>query len=82
MIKVCLSAEEIFDELWSGSAKFDTVVFYDDDFDHEELYNASKNHPKITFALSKMHFDGQFIDCPNIIYFDSSSWPDSSWTSP
>ena len=70
MTRFCLCAEEIFDELWNGSSKFDTVVFYNDDFDHEELYNTSKNHPKITFALNKLYFDEKFIDCPNIIYFD------------
>ena len=83
MIKFCLCAEEIFDELWNGASKFDTIVFYDDDFDHDELYNASKNYPEITFALNKRHFDAQFTNCQNIIYFDSSAvWPGSNRTSP
>ena len=71
IVKKCLCADEVFDELWSDPSRFDTVIFDNDDFDREELYNAARNHPFITFILNNICFEHKFEHCENIIYFDA-----------
>lgn len=80
VMKTFACAEDVFDELWNDSSRFDTVVFDGDDFDRDELCNAAHSYPHITFALNRRLFEDKFVQCQNIVYFDCFDvWLSVNW---